>query len=317
MKNMPLNRKDYYRLPWSVSDNVFSWLEPTRECNIYCEGCFSVNARGSHKTIDQVREELDVFAKYRKSYAVCIAGGEPLTHPQITDIVRLVASRGYKPMLNTNALALTEDVLRKLKTAGLKKLTLHVDSRQRRPGWTGKSEIELNELRLSLARMAARVGGIYCSFNTTVYADTLKFVPDLLKWAQENINIVHGVNFVLFRAAGPKGIFDYYANGKKVELPGMVYRTPEGTRADISSIEVVEAIRKNFPDFEPCAYLSSVVAPDAFKWLITVRVGTRDAIYGYMGPKLMELTQELYHFFTGRYLGPVGAATHRKARRLF
>ena len=44
----------------------------------------------------------------------------------------------------------------------------HVDSSQKRPGWKGKDEVELNALRLQLAQMVADEGGMTISFNSTV-----------------------------------------------------------------------------------------------------------------------------------------------------
>ena len=29
-----LHPKNYYRLPWSLTDNAIAWLEPTWKCNI-------------------------------------------------------------------------------------------------------------------------------------------------------------------------------------------------------------------------------------------------------------------------------------------
>ncbi|OGS12645.1 MAG: hypothetical protein A2234_08910 [Elusimicrobia bacterium RIFOXYA2_FULL_58_8] len=312
---MVLNHKKYYRLPWSISDNVFSWLEPTKECNIYCEGCYSENSPGSHKTLAQIRGELDALSAVRQCDAVCIAGGEPLLHPQLEQIVALVAERGYKALLNTNALAMTEDMMRRLKAAGLKKFSFHIDSYQRRPGWTGKSEAQLNELRLAMARMTEKVGGLYCSFNTTVYPDTLKDVPQLLKWAQQHIAIVHGMNFIIFRSAQDR--FEYYAGKTKISLPQTVRGPAVDGGLDISVGDVVAEIRRDYPAYEPCAYLNAFETPDIFRWLFTIRLGTSDAIYGYLGPKVMEMAQGLYHFLAGRYLGPVDAATHAAAKWQF
>ena len=39
----------------------------------------------------------------------------------------------------------------------------------------------------------------------------------------------------------------------------------------------------------PPAYLNGTKQPDAFKWLLTQRIGTKDKIYGYLGPKFVEL----------------------------
>ena len=52
---------EYYRLPWTLNDNVLSWLEPTKKCNIYCEGCYSKNEPNSHKSVDALRKEMEIF----------------------------------------------------------------------------------------------------------------------------------------------------------------------------------------------------------------------------------------------------------------
>ena len=88
-----------------------------------------------------------------------------------------------------------------LKAAGLDGLTFHVDSRQGRPGWRDKTELQVNELRTEYAELVASVGGLGCSFNSTVYEDTLAQVPDIVEWAGRHIDKVHTVVFICFRAA--------------------------------------------------------------------------------------------------------------------
>ena len=107
--NEPLNPKDYYRLPWTLTDNVLGWLEPTKRCNLYCEGCYSRNDTNSDMSIDELRSDLRVFVKQRKLDSISIAGGDPLLHPRIVEIVRMVRHEfGLKPIVNTNGLALTQ-----------------------------------------------------------------------------------------------------------------------------------------------------------------------------------------------------------------
>lgn len=103
----PVDHRNYYRLPWTLTDHTSSWLEPTRNCDIACEGCYSVNNPAAHKTLQQIKEELDVLGRYRKARTIMITGGEPLTHPRIEEIVRLVAARRYIPIMVTNGVALT------------------------------------------------------------------------------------------------------------------------------------------------------------------------------------------------------------------
>ena len=149
-----------YRLPWNFADNAISWLEPTSKCNLYCDGCYRENRNESHKPLELIQRELDVFERYRKTDGVSIAGGEPLTHPQIIEIVKMVRAKGWKPIINSNGALLTNELLTELKKAGVCGFTFHIDSYQNRPGWKGKNEIELNELRLQLAEMLASQGGI-------------------------------------------------------------------------------------------------------------------------------------------------------------
>ncbi|MDP1920857.1 MAG: radical SAM protein, partial [Myxococcales bacterium] len=143
-----LDHRTLYRLPWSASDNVLSWLEPTNKCNLSCEGCYREND-GTHKTLSEVQADLDVFNRWRTYDSVSIAGGDPLLHPDIVEIVRMVVRDGHKPILNTNGVALTRGLLEDLKRAGLVGLTFHVDSHLGRAGqWRKKGELELNALRL-------------------------------------------------------------------------------------------------------------------------------------------------------------------------
>lgn len=311
-----LNHRELYRLPWSLPDNAISWLEPTAACNLYCLGCYRANDPKSHKTLEEIDHDLDVFTRLRTTDGVSIAGGDPLTHPRVVDIVALVAEHGLKPTLNTNGLALTPELVAELKRAGLKGFTFHIDSKQSRPHWKNKTEVELNELRLHFARMAAEVGGLCCAFNATVYGDTLDEVPEIVAWGQEHIDIVHILVFITFRAGVVGGDFDYYANGDQIDFQPVpyAYGADEAGRVDIRSTDVLAAVRKRFPDFRPCAYLNGTARPDSFKWLLTVRVGTKRKIYGYGGPKFMELAQTAHHLFCGRYLAYAGPRTLRRGR---
>ncbi|HUT85214.1 MAG TPA: radical SAM protein [Elusimicrobiales bacterium] len=313
---MELNHRNLYRLPWNYADNIITWLEPTKTCNIYCEGCYSANRPNAHKTLKQIEQDLDVFGKYRNTHAVSIAGGEPLCHPQITEVVKMTAERGYKPIVNTNGYSMTEDLMRKLKDAGMVGLTFHIDSLQTRNGWKNKNEIELNELRLHYAKMAAKVGGLSCAFNSTVYGDTLKYVPELLKWAQDNIDIVHVMVFIAFRGGTPPE-FNCFVKGKKMDVKEFVYGDDKGQRTNITSREMVKEIKKAHSNFSPCAYLNGTEDPSALKWLLTLRLGNKNKILGYMGPKFIELAQMAYHFLFSKYLGYMHPKVHRRVKRMF
>ena len=52
---MALEKRNLYRLPWSMNDNAIAWLEVTDICNIHCEGCYRQHLTG-HKTLDEIKE---------------------------------------------------------------------------------------------------------------------------------------------------------------------------------------------------------------------------------------------------------------------
>lgn len=305
---------DYYRLPWTLTDNVLAWLEPTKKCNIYCDGCYSTNEPDSHKTLAQIRSDLDLFTAERRFDSVSIAGGDPLVHPEIVEIVRIIRDEYHlKPTLNTNGAAMTPELLKQLKGAGMHGVTFHVDSSQGRPGWKKKTNLELNELRLQLARMVAAEGGLTCAFNSTIFRDTVHEVPEMIRWAQAHIDIVHAMVFILFRTARSRE-FTYLANGKPVEVDDLVYWDQEQNPAPLTTPEVFDIIRATDPDFDASAYLGGTTDPTSFKWTLVGRVGSADRIYGYVGPRFMELIQNGHHLFTGRYLAYASPTLLRQGR---
>lgn len=297
-----VNHRELYRLPWTLPDNAISWLEPTAACNLACDGCYRENVPSSHKSLETVKQEVETFQRLRNSDGISIAGGDPLMHPNIVEIVSIIANMGLKPIVNTNGGMLTMDLLKELKKAGVYGFTFHVDSKQGRPKWKDKNEVELNELRLQYAEMLEEVGGLSCAFNSTVYEDTLQYTPELVDWAARHIDIVHVMVFILFRAAVPQLPFDWYAGGKKIDMDVLQYTETKERKIDLKSTDVVSEIRKRFPDFTPCAYLNGTEKPDSFKWLLTGRIGSKERIYGYVGPKYMETIQTVHHLTQGHYL---------------
>jgi len=290
-----------FRLPWTASDNAMTWLEPTRRCNITCDACFVENDKQSDKPVEQIRHELELMLRLRKCDAMLIAGGEPLVHPEIVEIVRLVRHFGVKPVLVTNGVRLDRTLLRSLKLAGARGFTFHVDSHQARPGWQGKSEIELNKLRTHFADMVHEEGGLTCAFNTTVFPDTLDCVPDIVDWAVHEPDRVQVLTLICVRMANPSAPYDYYVRGRPVDFTTTPYVT-EREYGELMTDDIYCQIRQVLPDFEFCAYLGGTVNPQSLKWVVGCHVTSTKRSYGVMGARSMELLQNGYHLFRSRYL---------------
>lgn len=298
---MLLEKRDLYRLPWSKNDNPIAWLEVTDICNLHCEGCYRQKLTG-HKPLADIQEELRFFQRWRNPDNVSIAGGEPLLHPDIVDIVAMIAKAGIKPILLTNASKLTPELLRELKRAGLVGFTIHIDSHQGRPGWQGRSEAEHNALRQQYADMIAEVGGLMTIFNSTVYPATRAAVPDVVRWAQANVERVHGVVFITYRTFETATTEALDSAGRPIDAAQLSYGTERFDEQFVSGPEVAELIGAASPAYAPCGYLGGTLRCDSYKWLAGVTLCGRDTVYGAIGKRTLELAQAGHHLFRGTYL---------------
>jgi MoaA/NifB/PqqE/SkfB family radical SAM enzyme len=308
--------RELYRMPWSRSDNAFSWVEPTRYCDLRCEYCYQYHDPTSHKSLEQFEEELRGLLKLRRCDTVFVAGGEPLTHPQIVEIIRLVKSFDVKPVILTNGHSLTQDLVKELRLAGAHGFVFHVDSHQHRPGWKGKSEKELNRLRQELADMVYHEGGMICGFNSTILPETLKEVPDIVQWTVENIHKVATHVIIPVRMVHKDDPWEYYVGTEKIKLEDTVYANKKHYR-NITAVEIYDELLKVLPNFRFNSYLGGTILAESPKWLFGNNIGTRNKIYGNMGSRGMELVQSFHHLAKGKYLSYMKPGMYRRARLIF
>jgi hypothetical protein len=296
--------RNYYRLPWSMTDNAISWLEVTTSCNLACKGCYRPHVEG-HKSLEEVASDLAVFKRERKSDCMSIAGGDPLVHPKIVEIVAMIKEGGWKPILNTNGLALTPKKLKKLKQAGAFGVTFHIDTSQDRRDSPYTREVDHNLLRERLADMLAAEGGLTCAFNATVNSDTIEQIPDIVRWALKHPAKVHSVVFILYREPRFFGDYDFFAKGKKIQFEDSYEKTdPDrwGGGRDLKAHEVVAKIREVLPGFDLAAYLNGTEDPTSIKWGIGARIGNAEKTFGFATPKFMEAVQQVHRLLKGKWL---------------
>jgi len=304
---MALDKRNLYRLPWSKNDNPIGWLEVTDICNLKCLGCYRQKISG-HKTLEAIKEEVVFLKRWRNCDNISIAGGEPLMHPQIMDVVAFIKQQGIKPIMLTNAIKLDRDTLVELKKAGLAGFTIHIDSFQGRPQWRDKNEVETNDLRQHYADLIRDVGGLYLVFNSTVYPSTVQYIPEMVRWAQRNIDRVHGLVFICFRAAPLDEEVTYQRGDEFVDARHLSYASETTPDRNITSYEVHDVIKQDVPEFDASGYLGGTWKVDSIKWLAGAMIGTKRRVYGSIGRKTMELAQAGHHWFTGRYLAYLSQA---------
>jgi len=293
-------RGGLYRFPWSKSDNPGGWVEVTDACDLTCPGCYRHRLEG-HRPLDEVKEDILACRRLTNCDRIGVAGGEPLIYPHLLEVVEFIAKNGMKPLLLTNGERLTPELVRDLKVAGVKKFHLHVDSGMKRPGWTGKTETEMNELRQRYADLIWEAGGMQCGYNITLFPSTVHSLPDIVAWARRNMDRVHHLSLIAFRAIPLTAEWEYCVYGKPVDARAFQHATGESELLSLTAETMYATLDGRFADFRPCAYLPGTAAADSYKFLVTVQVGSRDLPYGVLGPKSVELAQVFYHFFKGRY----------------
>jgi MoaA/NifB/PqqE/SkfB family radical SAM enzyme len=302
-----LNKGNLYRMPWSMNDNPIAWLEVTDICNIHCEGCYRQYMTG-HKTLEDIKKEVLAFKKWRNPDNVSIAGGEPLLHPQILEVISFIKAQKIKPIILTNGLALTPELLKKLKEAGLAGFTLHIDSHQGRPEWRNKTEKEMNELRQYYTDMVSKVGGLYLVFNSTVYPSSFQEIPDVVKWGQSNLGKVHGLVFITYRTGTTEDSVALTNSGQEVDLGQLSYSRDKFDEEFVKSPDVYRIVKSCCPEYEASGYLGGTLEIDSFKWLIGGVIGSKHKVYGSIGKKTMEIAQAGHHLFNGTYLAYLSRA---------
>lgn len=308
-----------FRMPWTNSDNAFSWLEITRRCNLDCGYCYQTNRPDSDKRLARIESEIDTLLRLRKTDTIFISGGEPLLHPHLARVVELVAARGAKPVLVTNGHRFNFSTAGELKRAGLFGVVFHVDSGQSRPDWIGASEAALNALRQRYTDTAHKTG-LVVGFNTTILPETLHEVPEIIRWTTKNIHKVSTNTLIPVRVPREDDPWELSAGGRKIAFEQTAfsskkYKNPLGI--NLTAKDIFEQTIKVLPHLKASAFLGGTEVPDAPKWLFCNVIGTDRQIFGNLGPKGMETLQNGYHFFKGRFLSFLKPVFYGMAKWIF
>jgi len=295
-----IQRETLYRLPWSKTDNPGGWIEVTDTCDLHCPGCYRHQLEGD-RPLGLIKKDIDTLIRLTNCDSIAITGGEPLGYPDLHEVVRYIASKKIKPMIFTNGLLLTQKYADSLKNAGLSKIHFHIDSAQERPGWSGKSEKDLNELRQYYADILWKTKKVQCGFHVTISRSNIESIPEILKWSQDNITRVHHISFLAYRAVAKDPIYELIANGKIIDPVQSFGANPKPEEISITTEEMYTYIQKTNPDLRPSVYLNGTSVHETNKFLIIVSAGTSRNHLGVLGSKTMEMAQMFYHLFNGKY----------------
>ena len=295
------DREKMYNFPWTRSNNPGAWIEVTDICNISCPGCFRRNNFEGHRPLSEIKNEILQCCEMTNCSRISISGGEPLLYPEIIEVVKFITSMKMKCIILSNGELMTDDLIAKLKKAGLYQFFLHVDSGQDRPGWQNKTESEMNKLRQYYVDMIHNSGKIKGGFNMTIRHSNLNEVSDIVRWYRANIDRVSHLSLIAFRGI-PKDVASVmFFNGQKVVPDSLPDAIKPDDEINISSIDIFEKLASELDYVYPSAYLKGTARPETFKLITINNIGSRKQIYGAVGEKTMKIYQQLFYKLHHKY----------------
>jgi len=183
---------DVLRAICGAASPIYVQYAVTKRCNLRCRMCNSNRSRaGEHELdLEQIARLAELLASMRVALLI-LTGGEPFIRHDLPDIIRLFTQRGLRPRLQTNGLLATEQSIAACVRAGLREVTLSLDSL--RPdvqdfinGRAGSWEKTIEALA-RFSRLLPRRRNM-SAVNVVVSKQNLTEVPDVVRF-------VHAVGF--------------------------------------------------------------------------------------------------------------------------
>ena len=172
-------------------------LEPLFRCNLACTGCGKIQYPAEVLRRQLTPDECFRAAEECGAPMVSIPGGEPLLHPQITEIVEGLIQRRKFVYICTNALLLRER-LDDFRPSKRLTVNVHLDGQKkfhdRSVGREGVYEIAVDGIREAVRR------GFRVTTNTTLYNDAdpasmREFFDDMMKLGVEGMTLSAGYGY--------------------------------------------------------------------------------------------------------------------------
>lgn len=131
----------------STSHPLVAHLIVTRRCNLGCTYCNEKDDFSDPVVTSELLRRIDLLADLRTAIIV-FTGGEPLLHPDISQLVRAARRRGIMTALISNCAFMTREKIAELNAAGLEYLQVSLDNVE--PDAVSEKSLSLLEPTLEL-----------------------------------------------------------------------------------------------------------------------------------------------------------------------
>lgn len=107
---------------------IISW-NTTNACNMYCDHCYRDSGCRAEEELNTAEAKTLLEQIAEAGFKIMIfSGGEPLTRPDIVELVQYAAKLGLRPVFGTNGTLITVELARDLKAAGAMGMGISLDS---------------------------------------------------------------------------------------------------------------------------------------------------------------------------------------------
>jgi molybdenum cofactor biosynthesis enzyme MoaA len=106
---------------------VMAQIVPMRFCNLSCAYCNEYDKVSKPVPIEEMERRIDHLGRLGTSI-ITISGGEPLTHPELDDVIRRMRKVGAMAGMITNGYLLNVERIERLNKAGLDHMQISIDN---------------------------------------------------------------------------------------------------------------------------------------------------------------------------------------------
>lgn len=169
--------------PGVPAPRLVAW-ELTRKCNLSCRHCRAAANKGPYPgelSTEKCFKVIDEIAEVAKPIVI-LTGGDPMLRENIYEIARYGTDKGLKMVMSPCGTLLDEENARRLKEAGIDRISLSID------GATARTHDDFRRVEGAFEEAmkgleCARKAGIDFQINTTVTKFNIGELPEILQLA--------------------------------------------------------------------------------------------------------------------------------------
>ena len=146
----------------STSHPVMAQIIPMRYCNLSCAYCNEYDKVSEPVPLKEMFRRIDALGRLGTSI-ITISGGEPLTHPELDDVIRRMRQAGAMAGMITNGYLLNQERIERLNRAGLDHMQISIDNLD--PDEVSKKSLKVLDKKL---QMLAEFAEFHVNINSVV-----------------------------------------------------------------------------------------------------------------------------------------------------